>query len=121
MEWMLMPLKRYAEFSGRSRRMEFWMFILFTVIVRYVLTFVDGMIGMGVADGGFSPLSSLFSLAVLVPTIAVAIRRMHDSDRSGWWILLPIVNLVFYCLPGTTGSNRFGEDPMGATSPDVFS
>lgn len=121
MEWMLMPLKRYAEFSGRSRRMEYWMFFLFTLIASLVLGFVDGMIGMGAADGGMSPLRLIFSLGTLIPSIAVGVRRMHDTDHSGWWLLVPIVNLVFACTPGTTGPNRFGEDPMGATSPDVFS
>jgi uncharacterized membrane protein YhaH (DUF805 family) len=101
--------------------MEYWMFFLFCFIVSLVLGAVDGLMGMGSADGGFSPISTLFTLATLIPSIAVGIRRMHDSDRSGWWILLPIVNLVFFCLPGTVGPNRFGEDPMGSTNADVFS
>lgn len=169
MEWMLMPLKRYADFQGRSRRMEFWMWILFTLIVGLVLGVIDGILGFRLGpsssssfssggSAGFSTFTSigilglLWSLATLVPNIAVAMRRLHDTDRTGWWLLLPvipyviglvimlgaaasrnlgliaiggifsliglvgaIVLLVFYCLPGTPGPNRFGPDPLGAT------
>jgi uncharacterized membrane protein YhaH (DUF805 family) len=121
MDWMLMPLRRYAEFSGRSRRKEFWMFFLFQMIVAVVLGIIEGMLGLtGMVAGAYGPLTLLFWLAVLVPGIAVAIRRMHDQDRSGWWILVPIVNLVFYCLEGTKGDNRFGPDPKGTAPAQAF-
>jgi uncharacterized membrane protein YhaH (DUF805 family) len=126
MQWMLMPLKRYADFQGRSTRMEFWMFFLFVMIVMIVLQTLAGIMlassmsvdpQTGVVTGGgfgiFAIIIWVFYLAVLVPSIAVGVRRMHDQDKSGWFILIPIANLVFYCLPGTPGPNRFGPDPLG--------
>jgi uncharacterized membrane protein YhaH (DUF805 family) len=128
MQWMLMPLKRYADFQGRSTRMEFWMFTLFVTIVMIVLQVLLGIMfassmsvdpQTGVVTGGGIGMAAIiiwvFYLAILVPSIAVAVRRMHDQDKSGWFILIPIVNLVFYCLPGTPGPNRFGPDPLGGT------
>lgn len=127
MQWMLMPLRRYADFQGRSTRMEFWMFFLFVTIVMFVLQMlmgimfassmsVDPQTGVVTGAGGmgiFAIIIWLFYLAILVPSIAVGVRRMHDQDKSGWFILIPIANLVFYCLPGTPGPNRFGPDPLG--------
>lgn len=148
MEWMLLPLKRYAEFSGRSRRMEYWMFTLFTVIVYIVLAMV--MLGGGLdlealasdsvpegpgvlfwVGGG---LFVIFVLAIIIPSIAVTIRRLHDRDMSGWWYLgaivaglIPYVGfiaslafLVLMFLPGTVGPNRFGDDPKSANNASVF-
>jgi uncharacterized membrane protein YhaH (DUF805 family) len=116
MNWMVLPLRRYAEFSGRSRRKEYWMFVLFNIIVGIVTTALDALLGFDF--GATGPLNALASLALLVPGIAVAVRRLHDTDRSGWWFLLifvPILGwialLVFYCLDGTRGPNRFGPDP----------
>ncbi|HVR90972.1 MAG TPA: DUF805 domain-containing protein [Novosphingobium sp.] len=123
MEWMLMPYRRYADFSGRSRRKEYWMFYLLVVIVYAVLwaimgmgaPTVDPMTGQ-VSGGGMmmtvgGGLLLLFWLGTILPAIAVAIRRMHDQDRSGWWILCPIMNIVFLFIEGTKGDNRFGPDP----------
>jgi uncharacterized membrane protein YhaH (DUF805 family) len=119
MDWMLMPLRRYAEFSGRSQRKEYWMFFLFQIIVVVVLGIIEGVLGLsGMVAGAYGPLTLLFWLAVLVPGIAVGIRRLHDTDRSGWWLLLAfvplvgaIVLLVFFVSDGTHGPNRFGPDP----------
>ena len=110
MEWMILPLKRYAEFSGRSRRKEYWMWILFLILANIVLSILDAVLGLGGsattttssapgamgAAGSLSGglLSKIFVLGVFVPNIAVAVRRLHDIDRSGWWILLPLVPLV---------------------------
>ena len=127
MEWMFMPLKRYADFQGRSRRMEFWMFFLFLFIVSFVLQILAGILAAGsmsvdpntgavVGGAGMGLIGIIilvFQLAVLVPSIAVGVRRMHDQDKSGWFILIPIYNLVLYCMPGTPGPNRFGPDPLG--------
>lgn len=160
MEWMLLPLKRYAQFSGRSRRKEFWMWLLFVVIVSIVLSVLDSLLGLGgssqVASSPINPhgfaygartrggiLTGIFTLAILIPNLAVSVRRLHDVDRSGWWVLLPvapyaigvvlifsgaftlgallaiaglvcaIVLLVWYCTRGTIGPNRFGADPLG--------
>ncbi|MEO9131575.1 MAG: DUF805 domain-containing protein [Sphingomonas sp.] len=106
MEWMILPLKRYADFSGRSRRKEYWMYTLFLLIVSIVLGMVDGILGLsrhsaltdagstGAAFGAFvnrGLLTNLFSLATLLPSLAVAVRRLHDTNRSGWWLLGLIV------------------------------
>ena len=143
MEYMLMPLKRYADFQGRSRRKEFWMFELFLILITIVLeiplfaSMVPMLSRASDAAPSFSPVTIIFGLllvlffiAVLIPYIAVQVRRLHDTDRSGWWLLLgvvPIVNyigaivlLVFYCLDGTRGPNRFGADPKSDNLADVF-
>lgn len=148
MEWMLMPYTRYAEFDGRSRRMEYWMFTLFSIIVMALclgLMFAGGL-NLTEIDNGTTPefgilfwigavLFSIFVLGSIIPSIAVTIRRFHDRDMSGWWYLgfvvlgmIPIVstisgiaNLVIMALPGTQGANRFGDDPLNPTSADVFS
>jgi uncharacterized membrane protein YhaH (DUF805 family) len=147
MEWMLLPLKRYADFQGRSRRMEYWMFVLGCVIVYLVVGVLAGILGafsarldagtgqpaMGAGFWIIIALIGIFALALLVPTIAVQVRRLHDQNLSGWLVLIgyiPIVNyiggivlLVFMCLPGTKGPNKYGPDPLdpaGANVAEVF-
>lgn len=132
MEWMTMPLKRYADFQGRSRRKEYWMFALGVIIVYIVLAVVGGMLlGAGSAVSGSDDVGGLlsspvfiligiFALAILIPSIAVQVRRFHDQDKSGWFVLLGLIPylggliiIVFMCLEGTRGPNRFGPDPKG--------
>jgi uncharacterized membrane protein YhaH (DUF805 family) len=108
MNWYLDVLKKYVDFDGRARRKEYWMFFLINTIISFALMFVVAMAG-GAKAG--SVVVNLYSLAVLLPSVAVGVRRMHDTDHSGWWILLPIVNLIFACTEGTRGPNRFGADP----------
>ena len=108
MEWYLGVLKKYAEFSGRARRKEYWMFVLFNMIICFALGVISGLAG---SRSGNGLLVNVYQLAVLLPSIAVGVRRMHDTDHSGWWIIVPIVNLVFACTEGTSGENRFGSDP----------
>jgi uncharacterized membrane protein YhaH (DUF805 family) len=118
MNWYLQALKKYAEFSGRARRMEYWMFVLFYIIIAVVLTIVEMVIGLpGI-------LSGIFGLAMLIPGIAVTVRRLHDTGRSGWWILIglipvigTIVLLVFMCLEGHPGGNDHGSNPKEAPAP----
>ena len=120
MNWFIeVVTKKYAAFSGRARRTEYWMFILFFILIAIGLLVVDSLIGTG------GILYGIFALGLLVPSIAVCIRRLHDTGRSGWWILISFVPLigsiallVFYCLPGTPGPNRFGPAP-GAPSDDL--
>ena len=107
MDWYLKVLRNYVGFSGRARRKEYWMFFLVNILVAMVLGFIDRVAGTGAI------LSNLYSLALLIPGIAVGVRRMHDTDRSGWWLLLPIVNLIFLCQDSQPGPNRFGPDPKG--------
>ncbi|WP_188578348.1 DUF805 domain-containing protein [Azorhizobium oxalatiphilum] len=108
---ILTAFNKYATFSGRASRSEFWYFLLFTTVVGFAL----GLVDLGLTRGDFSPLSNLFSLAVLLPSIAQSVRRLHDCDRSGWWVLLALVPLVgiivlivFWAQRGTAGPNRFG-------------
>jgi uncharacterized membrane protein YhaH (DUF805 family) len=184
--WALRPLKRYAEFSGRSSRAEFWWFFLALCLIYIVFWFVFfGAVVSSIAAGQSNPnvgmlgaigaggiLLGLFWLALIVPTIAVQVRRLHDTNRSGWWLggfyllygvyfvlmfgslasvmtaaaaggaasptppnstmltavmvlglvmfVYVIALLVFYCLGGTKGPNRFGDDPYGANVEEVF-
>ncbi|HEY9254845.1 MAG TPA: DUF805 domain-containing protein [Stenotrophomonas sp.] len=126
MEWMLLPIKRYADFSGRSRRMEYWMFALFTVLLVVVfgaLALVASLIGASEEGPGPAMYVVLFLLGLawlglIVPSIAVQVRRFHDQGRSGWfWLfnLVPyvggIIVLVFMCLEGEKGPNAYGPDP----------
>ncbi|EED39702.1 conserved hypothetical protein [Stenotrophomonas sp. SKA14] len=117
MHKMMIPMNRYAQFSGRASRSEFWWFQLFIVILSlplYVLSFIAGYTQSGTLALVSTGLSVVMWLAVIVPLIAVTVRRLHDTDRSGWWYLLmlvPVVGLVvlvFLLLPGTPGENRFG-------------
>ena len=126
MDWMLMPLRRYADFSGRSRRKEYWMFQLLMLLVYVPLGI---LMGIGAAMGGDNGPGGLFylalvamlllMLAVFIPGLAVQVRRFHDQDKSGWFVLLNLIPyvgglvvLVFMCLRGTAGPNRFGDDPV---------
>lgn len=111
-------MSRYADFTGRARRSELWWFFLATTIGSGVLTVLDIALFSGLAEE-IGVLSSLFGLAVLVPSIAVGARRLHDIDRSGWWQLLifvPVIGwlvlLYFFVLKGTHGNNSFGPDPL---------
>ena len=110
MNWYLEVLRKYAVFSGRARRKEYWMFFLFNLIITFVLGFIEGIVGIA-PEIDQSVLVTIYQLAVLIPSIAVGVRRMHDTDHSGWWLLVPIVNLVFAVSEGTRGDNRFGSDP----------
>ncbi|WP_405058205.1 DUF805 domain-containing protein [Kribbella sp. NBC_01505] len=116
--------KRYAQFSGRARRKEFWMFILFSFVISIILGILDRILGLdfetnGRTSGGW--LQTIYGLAVLIPTIAISVRRMHDRDRSGWWVLIWLIPcigqiwfIVWQALDGTPSDNRFGPDPKAA-------
>ena len=121
MNWYVQALKKYADFSGRARRKEYWLFVLFNIVISCVLTIVDVMIGTYSQAVGIGVLAGIYALAVLIPGIAVSVRRLHDTDRSGWWLLIvlipiigPIVLIVFMCIDGTPGTNRFGPSPKEA-------
>lgn len=126
MEWMLLPLKRYADFNGRSRRKEYWMFMLLQMIVLVVLGGIFGIAAaIGGGDNGPGALAwvvfaiiMIFGLAMIVPGIAVTVRRLHDQGKSGWFYLISlvpyvgaIVLLVFMCIDGIPGPNEYGESP----------
>lgn len=130
-------LSKYATFSGRARRSEFWWFYLFTLIVSLVASLIDFFLGWNVteyvgtegsvtvANTGFPWAQTIASLALILPWISVSVRRLHDRDASGWWWWLnvlccigPLILLfVYWIKPGTPGPNKYGEDPK--TSPAV--
>jgi uncharacterized membrane protein YhaH (DUF805 family) len=121
---------KYATFSGRSCRSEYWWWALFSIIASIGIGALESALGLGqgsVMHGGGGmeasysggPLSIIWSLANLIPAIAVGVRRLHDTDRSGWWLLIGVIPLigaivliVWFATKGTTGPNRFGEDPL---------
>jgi uncharacterized membrane protein YhaH (DUF805 family) len=152
-DWAKRPLQKYADFSGRAPRAEYWWYVLALIVAYIVLSVVESILGINrMIAGAYGPLTALLWLGTLVPSIAAGVRRLHDTNRSGWWILLPVVPyclafalggaammtgglgaglgtagiflligfvcaivlLVFYCLPGTPGDNRYGPNPYGS-------
>jgi len=99
MKYYFEVLKKYAVFSGRARRKEFWMFFLFNVIIGSVLSLVSNFLG------------GIYQLAILIPITAVGVRRMHDVNKSGWYLVIPIYSLILACTDGTKGDNKYGPDP----------
>jgi uncharacterized membrane protein YhaH (DUF805 family) len=166
MEWMVMPLKRYADFSGRSRRMEYWMYTLLqfiVILVLYALVIAGGGLSLmtaGMAANEGATLTDqaavvpgplfwvgcialvLWGLGTIIPSLAVAVRRLHDRNMSGWYLLgfvvvvfvlsmIPVLGtlvvllleigwIVLMALPGTPGPNNYGPDPLGQVDPEVF-
>ncbi|HET8692319.1 MAG TPA: DUF805 domain-containing protein [Steroidobacteraceae bacterium] len=118
MNWFLLALKKYAVFTGRSRRSEYWYFVLFYFLICIVLAIVDTMTGTMSAQYGMGVLGSLFALAMVIPSIAVGVRRLHDIGKSGWWLLvgfIPLVGLivliVWACRDSQPGTNAYGPNP----------
>jgi len=117
MEWYITVLSKYAVFTGRARRKEYWMFVLINAVVVFVLGIINVAMGADVPA-----IPTVYSLAVFLPSLAVTVRRLHDTDRSGWWFLLvfipiigAIVFLVFMATPGSEMLNRFGNSPIVAS------
>jgi uncharacterized membrane protein YhaH (DUF805 family) len=104
MKYYISVLKNYANFEGRARRSEYWYFVLFNMIFTYTFMFI----GLAIELPFFQ---LIYSLGVLVPSIAVGVRRMHDVGKSGWFILIPIYNLILACTNGDQGENEYGADP----------
>ncbi len=118
MEWFLAALRKYATFSGRARRKEYWHYVLFYVLIYVALLIVDAVTGTFSMESELGFFSGVFALGTLLPSMAVAVRRLHDTDRSGWWLLLGVIPLVgavvllyFTIQEGDSGSNTFGADP----------
>ncbi len=117
MSWYLEVLKQYAVFSGRARRKEYWFFFLFNILIAFVLGVIDGLIGT-FTETGVGILGTLYSLAVFIPGIAVSVRRLHDTNRSAWWLLIALIPLIgaivlfiFMILDSTPGANQYGSNP----------
>jgi uncharacterized membrane protein YhaH (DUF805 family) len=118
MSWYLAVLKKYAVFSGRARRKEYWWFILINAIIAFVLAGLGVLTTKNGEVGAFTLLSVLYSLVVILPSLGVMIRRLHDTNRSGWWFfisLVPFVGelilLIFLVLDSDPATNRFGPNP----------
>ncbi len=116
---------KYATFAGRAMRSEYWWFALFGLLVNIALSIVDAVI-FGFETDNLSLFSSIFSLAIFLPSLAVAARRLHDTDRSAWWLLIGLIPLigmivliVWFVQKGTAGPNRFGAPPLAAELADA--
>ena len=123
MNWYLDVLKKYSEFSGRARRKEYWIFLLFNIAISIVLAIIDGATGTFSEEMGLGLLGGVYALGVLLPSIAVSVRRLHDTDRSGWWLLIgvipvlgAIVLIVFMALDSNPGENQYGANPKEAAA-----
>ena len=112
MYWMTLPLKRYFDFRGRSRRKEYWMFFLFTIICQVILSILDEVLGLAPDDNAIRSnsglLSGIFSLATFIPSISVGVRRLHDTDRTGWWLVAPLLGLFGIGVAFAIGLNSPG-------------
>ncbi|MEO7655021.1 MAG: DUF805 domain-containing protein [Sphingomicrobium sp.] len=120
-DWAKRPLQKYADFSGRASRPEYWWFVLAQIVVLLVAMLLDSMLGTDFGDSGYGFIYMIAALALLLPAIAVGVRRLHDTDRSGWWLLIALVPLigaivliVFFASEGTSGDNQFGAPPATA-------
>ena len=125
MNWYLDAWKNYINFQGRARRKAYWMFFLFNLIALVILGLIESAIGLS-GQNGYGILTGLYTLAMIFPLIALAVRRLHDTGRSGWWILIglvpligPIVLIVFYVTDSQPGSNQYGPNPKESAPPAV--
>ena len=123
MHWFLEVLRKYATFSDRARRSEYWYFTLVYLVAAVILSVIDVATGLYSQSTGIGLLSGIFAIAMILPSLAVTVRRLHDTDRSGWWLLIAlipllgaIVLLVFMVLDSDAGSNRFGPNPKVAAA-----
>ncbi|KHT63315.1 membrane protein [Photobacterium gaetbulicola] len=123
MNWYIHVLKNYAVFKGRSRRQEYWYFFLFNIIISIALSMLDSALGNPGAGEGAGLIGTVYSLAVLVPSIAVGVRRLHDTGRTGWWMLIGLIPLIgllvllyFFIQDSQPAANEYGPNPKDPTS-----
>jgi len=120
MKWYLKVVRdNYANFSGRARRKEYWMFFLLNTIFIYALAFVSGALSAVTESAAFMFIYLIYALAVLLPSIAVGVRRMHDVGKSGWYLLIPIYSFVLAVTEGEKGANQYGEDPKAENIAEI--
>jgi uncharacterized membrane protein YhaH (DUF805 family) len=120
MDWYFKAFRNFANFGDRARRTEYWMFTLVNVVVAFLLGIVDGIAGFG-HGAGIGLLGGIYSLVVFIPSLAVTVRRLHDTNRSGWWVLVGIIPILgwlallyFLVSEGQRGGNEYGLDPKDA-------
>lgn len=125
MKYYLAALKKYAQFKGRSNRSEYWYFVLFNIIFAIAAMLLDGVLGFTFNNTPYGILYVLYALITLIPGLAAAVRRLHDTDRSGWFIfiaLIPLIGsiwlIVLLATKGTKGENKYGLDPDGTPTFD---
>lgn len=118
MNWYLTVLKKYATFSGRARRKEYWMFLLFHILFLIVASIIDNIAGTTMSNSPYGLIYILYGLFIFMPSLAVSVRRLHDINKSGWWIfisLIPLIGgiwlIVLQATEGDSGSNEYGNDP----------
>lgn len=123
MNWFMIALKKYAVFTGRSQRAEYWYFALFYFLIIVALSIVDTAAGTMNVTYEIGLFSSIFGLAMIIPSLAVGVRRLHDIGKSGWWILIglipligAIVLIVFACMDSQPGANAYGPNPKDAAA-----
>ncbi|MBK5931727.1 DUF805 domain-containing protein [Halochromatium salexigens] len=126
MNWYLEVLRKYTVFTGRSRRKEYWYYFLINFLIITALLIIDDMLGTLDPEAGMGLLSGLYALAVLLPGLAVAVRRLHDTGRTGWWVLIalipivgPIILIFFLIQESVDGANQYGPNPKAANKDDV--
>ena len=118
MNWYLEAFQKYAVFSGRARRKEYWYFILFNTIAQIIFATLDNVTGTFDPETGMGILGGIYTLVALIPGISVSVRRLHDTERSGWWLLIPLIPLigaivliVFMVTDSNSKENRYGTNP----------
>jgi uncharacterized membrane protein YhaH (DUF805 family) len=118
MNWYLKVLKQYADFNGRARRKEYWMFVLFNMIFAIVAMLLDHFLGIAMEEIGYGPLYGLYVLGMFIPGLAVGVRRLHDVGKSGWMMLLGLIPLIgaiwlliLMLTDSNSGINDYGENP----------
>jgi uncharacterized membrane protein YhaH (DUF805 family) len=125
LSWYVTVLKKYATFSGRAQRAEYWYFILFNMIATFILMILDAMFGTLDAQTGYGLFSGLYTLAVFIPNIAVSVRRLHDIGKSGWWLLIaliPLIGAILLIIWFATDSkedNQYGENPKKGSQTNI--
>jgi uncharacterized membrane protein YhaH (DUF805 family) len=110
MNWYLKVLKQYSDFNGRARRKEYWMFFLFNVLIVFILGLIEGYFDL-FATTDESVIGGIYQLAVFIPSLAVGMRRMHDVGKPGWYVFIPIYNLILSLTDGDRLENQYGQDP----------
>jgi len=120
MKWYLKVLRQYADFNGRARRTEYWMFILFNLIFASIATVLDNVLGLTIGEFPYGYLYFMYALAIIIPSLAVAVRRLHDIGKSGWMILVTLIPLigaiwllVLLVTDSKPGANQYGPNPKG--------
>lgn len=118
MNWYLAVLKNYTGFNGRARRKEYWLFALFNLIFSFGAIWLDNLAGTAMPDLGYGPIYGIYLLAILIPGLAVSVRRLHDIGKSGWMLLvgiIPIIGalwlLILMCTDSDAGENQYGTNP----------